>query len=221
MSTVLCVLTILAAPAVEDVPSPDVPLPIQPFTVDLLDLMRGQWHFDDPLGQHLSLPRAVTAFAYPGQVSDDLRLGWLLCDPEFPEDLEHAILRIVAPSDGDGSFEIDEPFFSAKVTVEWTGDVACCSLSDIGLGPATTGDRYVSALYLLVDGQPSALWLTPSPGATRLEPRLFTDRVGGVFVDDEPVRVTLTSEQGARGAVHALCLPLRHGRRGVCPDGAC
>ncbi len=196
MPAILCLLAILAAPSVEDTESPQAPLPLQPLTVELLDLMRGQWRFDDALGQYLSLQRPVTAFAWPGEAPEDLRLGWLLCDPEFPEDLTHAILRTVGPSDGARSFRIDEPFFSAQASVDWVGDAARCTLSDIRLGPATTGDRYVAALYLVADGRPFLLWLTPGPDATELEPRLLTDRVGGVFVGDEPLHVTLVSGRG-------------------------
>lgn len=196
MPVILCLLAILAAPAVEDTESPAAPLPLQPLTVELLDLMRGQWRFDDALGQHLSLQRPVTAFAWPGEAPEDLRLGWLLCDPEFPEDLTHATLRTVAPSEGARSVRIDEPFFSAQASIDWVGDAARCTLSDIRLGPATTGDRYVTALYLIADGRPVLLWLTPGADATELEPRLLTDRVGGVFVGDEPVRVTLVSGRG-------------------------
>lgn len=193
----LCALTrTLLAPTgpVREIASPDVPLPLQPFTVELLDLMRGRWEFADALGQYLTLAGPVTAFAYPEGATGDVRLAWLCCDPEFPEDLSHAVLRVTDASPEDGAFAIDEPFLAARVQVApgATGAVRC-TLTDIRLGPATTGDRYVAGLYVLVGEKACPLWLTPDAGAEHLGPRLLTDRVGSVFVGDEPVRVTLAA----------------------------
>jgi hypothetical protein len=67
-------------------PLPTAPLPPQPFTIELLDLKRGDWHFEDAFGQRLSLPGSVDAWAYPGADTDNLELKYLCCDPEYPED---------------------------------------------------------------------------------------------------------------------------------------
>ncbi|MCE5215617.1 hypothetical protein LLH03_01190 [bacterium] len=179
----------------ESVEAPRVPLPLQPFTVELLDLARGQWRFPDALGQRLELPGPVSAQAFAGASQGALRLAYLCCDPEFPDDLQHATLRVAAPlrSEGDQSwFRIEEPYLACTVVARQAqGGVYQCELRDITLGPATTGDRYLAAMYLMVGDKPCLLQLVPE-GGEGLQVRLTTNHVGHVFSGAEPVRVTLT-----------------------------
>jgi hypothetical protein len=183
--------------AVETVDRPSVPLPLQPFTVELLDSQRGQWHFDDALGQHLSLPGPVTAFAFDAPAGAAPRLGYLCCDPEFPQDLAHAVLKRVAPSLVTPQatwYRFEEPYLSASVGVFPARDgVVRCELRDISLGPAIAGDRYVGGLYLCFGERAERLWLAPDHAEGGLNPRLLTDRVGHVFTEGEPVTLTLAA----------------------------
>jgi len=182
---------------VETVAKPSAPLPLQPFTVDLLDLKRGEWEFTDALGQHLALDGPVAGYAFTGAPPDGPRVAYLCCDPEFPDDLAHAVLKVMGPSEGSGRptwFRIEEPFFSASVEVSpVAAGVLGCRLRNTSLGPATTGDRYVAGLYVLVGGKACPVWLAPDDAAGELHPRLLTDRVGHVFSEDEPVKVTLAA----------------------------
>ena len=205
--SLVCALAPTAADSpgpISVVASPNVPLPLQPFTVELLDLERGRWTFDDALGQRLSLEGPVGAFAFAEKPAGDPRLAYLCCDPEFPDDLAHAELRLpsLARQEEDRAwFRIDEPFFGAEVSVSPPRDgVARCELRSIHLGPAITGDRYVAGLYLLVGGQAWPLWLAPDAEGS-LSPRLLTDRVGNVFAEGEPVSAVLAASwQGAPAA---------------------
>ncbi len=180
---------------VETVNQPELGLPLQSFTVELLDLCRGQWRFRDPLGGRLDLEGPVSAFAFVGNAGGRVRLGYLCCDPEFPDDLRHADLRIASPlseSAEDLLFKVEEACFACGVAARALGDgVYQCELHDIQLGPATTGDRYVAGMYLLVGTRASPLWLAGGRGAEGPHCRLLTDRVGSVFAEDEPVRITL------------------------------
>jgi len=186
----------------ESIEHPDVPLPPQPFTVELLDIARGRWRFDDDLGQTLPLDGSVDAQVYPGTATGDPRLAYLCCDPEFPEDLRHAVLRVVSPVGREGdslAFGIEEPYFACTVTARQAPNGAyLCELRDVTLGPARQGDRYVAGLYLLVGEQACPLRLVPE-GGDGLQVRLTTDRVGHVFSGSEPVTVFLS---------------------GLCPDSA-
>ncbi len=190
-----------AAGPVSVVERPVVPLPPQPLTVDLLDQQRGQWHFDDALGQRLSLAGPVPAFAWPGAARGALKLAWLLCDPEFAEDLSHATLKVAAPArvTADAAwFRLDEPCLGATVLVPPVRDGQVrCELRDLTLGPAVTGDRYVSALYLCVGEQFCPLWLAPDQAAEGLNPRLLSARVGHVFSEGEPVTLMLSTSRTA------------------------
>jgi|GEM_PF-5844280 len=131
--------------AMDGLAEPRVPLPPQPFTVELLDLRRGQWHFSDALGQRLDLDGPVPGYAFPGATPGGVRLGYLCCDPEFPEDLTHAVLKAAPPTTAVPEatwFRIDEPYFAAAVEVAPLGEgVLRCRLHDLSLGAATTGDR--------------------------------------------------------------------------------
>ncbi|MCX7600169.1 MAG: hypothetical protein N2512_15075, partial [Armatimonadetes bacterium] len=192
----------------ESLPSPRVPLPLQPFTVDLLDLQRGRWNFADALGQRLELDGPVVAYAFADGEGMDLRLGWLCCDPEFPDDPTHAVLRVAPPTGQDGTttwFRIEEPYFQAAVEVSAISKGAfLCRLWDITLGPATPGDRYVAGMYLLMGGKPFPLWLAPDADETALNPRLLTDRVGNIFNDGEPVQVTLVAWHPEKAATEVV-----------------
>ncbi|MBI3919803.1 MAG: hypothetical protein HY318_00190 [Armatimonadetes bacterium] len=189
-----CPLVVAGQP-IETFSKPSVPLPLQPFTVELLDLNRGRWHFSDALGQRLSLKGPVTAYAFSGGAKGSLRLGYLCCDPEFPDDSSHAVLKIVAAqqqADESTRFHLEEPFFSCWVSVR-AGDrgVYRCWLQDLELGPATSGDRYVAGLYLLVGQSTCPLWLGVGGDSPQPQVRLLTSRVGNVFTEKEPVAVTL------------------------------
>ena len=197
----------LAAPGpVREVAKPNLPRTLQPFTVELLDLKRGEWRFPDALGQRIDLDGPVTAFAFTGDAKAPL--GYLCCDPEFPDDLNHAVLKVASPVHEDAGttwYRIEEPHFSTTIEVAPPRDGARrCRLTDISLGPAVTGDTYVAGLYL---GN-SPLWLARDNDDTRLNPRLLTDRVGNVFSEGEPVRVTLATSQGG-AAAQALSLDVR------------
>jgi hypothetical protein len=189
----------LMAPArlAEVVEKPDVPLPPQPFTVELLDLGRGRWHFDEPLGSRLDLDGPVGGYAFAGQAGGEVRLAYLCCDPEFPDDLGHAALKAVPQIGESGEallFRVEEPHFACGVTARAIGDGAYqCELHDIRLGPPVQGDTYVAAMYLLVGTRACPLWLLPGEAAGGLHLRLLTDRVGNVSVGDEPVKVTLAA----------------------------
>jgi len=209
------------ASPVETVARANAPLPRQPFTVDLLNLKRGEWEFVDALGQYLALDGPVMGYAFTGAAQGDLRVAYLCCDPEFPEDLAHAVLKVTSPSGGTGRptwFRIEEPFFSASVEVSpVAAGVLGCRLRNISLGPATTGDRYVAGLYVLVGGKACPVWLAPDDDPAELHPRLLTDRVGHVFSEDEPVKVTLAAwwqgtgaDSGPAGAMNGA--PTRIGR---------
>ncbi len=182
---------------VETVATPDVPRPLQPFIVELLDLHRGEWEFVDALGQRLNVDGPVVGFAFPEQAPESVRLAYLCCDPEFPDDLGHAVLKIASPTqtaDGATWFRLDEPHFAATVKVSpLPSGALLCELSRISLGPATTGDRYVAGLYVLAGKRAYPVWLAPDDAKTGLSPRLLTDRVGHVFTEGEPVRVTLAN----------------------------
>jgi hypothetical protein len=176
---------------------PSVPLPLQPFTVDLLDLKRGEWHFADALGQRLDLDGPAVAYAFAGEARGDPRLAYLCCDPEFPEDVQHAVLKVSDPSstaDGATWFRVEEPYFAAAVEVLPLGEgVLRCRLYNIDLGPATTGDRYIAALYVMVGGKACPVWLASDQDEAHLNPRLLTDRVGGVFGEKEQVRLAFVA----------------------------
>jgi len=242
---------------VETIEKPRVPLPLQPFTVELLDLNRGEWQFPDALGQRLTLDGPVSAYAFTGQAGgevvaigsesannankreflftkfakisgstpSEVRLAYLCGDPEFPEDLAYAVLKVVEPgqqSEGTSWFRVEEPYFSCSVAVrsvlpsetEVGGrgshdpsqeprhsslvtrhssgqGVFRCELHRLSFGPATPGDRYVAGLYLLAGERVCPLWLAPGQNGSEAQVRLLTDRVGHVFSEDEPVRVTL------------------------------
>lgn len=198
-------------PPVEHLERPEAPLPLQPFTVELLDLARGEWVFSDALGQNLRLPGPVFAQAFGAPAIPEPRLAYLCCDPEFPEDAEHAVLHVVSPigrQDGVLSYLVEEPYFGCAVIARPAADgVTLCELRDITLGPATTGDRYVAGLYLLSDGQAYPLYLAPD-GGEKLQVRLSTDRVGHVFTGSEPVTVTVAGLCPGPQADCALSLQL-------------
>ena len=184
---------ILATPGpVKEIAKPNVPMPLQPFTVDLLDRKRGEWRFPDALGQRIDLDGPVNGYAFYGNEKGRGVLQYLGCDPEFPDDLTHATLKVPTPVHQEGGsiwYRIEEPHFAATVEASPLGDTWRCRLTDISLGPAVTGDTYVAAMYL--DSHP--VWLAPDSEGLRLNPRLLTDRVGNVFSEGEPVRLTLAA----------------------------
>ncbi|MCX6361977.1 MAG: hypothetical protein NT029_19430 [Armatimonadetes bacterium] len=190
------VIAILAAETAWPKPSEppaDTPAALQPFTLDLLDVGRGRWRFIDAFGQNLEMPGALTAWAYPAG-SGPLTVSALYCDPEKPEDAGSGEWRRArqAPSTGGVTVHrIDEPWFKASIRLEpQPGGAVRCTLSDVRLGPATAGDRYVSRLGVRRDGRDAPLWLAAPGGATI---RVMTDRVGGVFGEAEGMRVRLVS----------------------------
>ncbi len=213
IGSITAVRSPLAAPPppVERLERPEVPLPLQPFTVELLDMARGEWVFSDALGQNLRLPGPVFAQAFGAPATPELRLAYLCLDPEFPDDPEHAVLHIVSPigrQDGALSYLVEEPYFACGVIARRTaGGVTRCELHDITLGPATTGDRYVAGLHLLSDGQAYPLYLAPG-GGEELQVRLSTDRVGHVFTGSEPVTVTVAGLCPGPQAACTLALQL-------------
>ncbi len=196
-------LTALAGSAVlgkrETATVQNPPLPLQPFTIELLDMYRGSWQFLDWDGQHLHLGGPVRALAYPGGEADSFKLAYLCCDPEFPRDPAHATLRYAAPVNVERSaarFIISDPFFTCSVTVKPAGQgILECVIENLTLGPAVTGDRYVEALYLVPEGAQRdtlvPVWLAPSDMESGPPIRLLTDQVGNIFSEDERLRVTL------------------------------
>ena len=172
-----------------------LPRTLQPFTVELLDLWRGEWRFVDALGQRLALDEPASAVAFAGEAKGPLRLAVLCCDPEFPDDPGRGELRALQPTRTDDAgtwFRLEEPYFAADIVVGRPADGAWrCELHNVALGPTTTGDRYVAALYLLVGDRARPLWLLPRDAGEGLQVRLLTDRVGQVFAASEPVRVSL------------------------------
>lgn len=169
------------------------PAALQPFTLDLLDIGRGQWRFVDAFGQNLEMPGSLTAWAYPTG-SGPLTVTYLCCDPERPEEARCGEWRKAAqePSpDGATVHRIDEPWFKASIRLEpGPGKAVRCTLSDVRLGPATAGDRYLSSLCVRRDGGAAPLWLEAQRGGSV---RVMTDRVGGVFGEAEAMRVRLVS----------------------------
>ncbi len=177
-------------------------LPAQSFTLELSDLCRGEWDFADAFGQYLSLPGPVTAYAQvAGPADGPLKLAYLCCDPEFPDDPVHATLRVADAAHTEGPeswFRVAEPCFSCLVRARrGEGGLVTCELSDLHLGPALPGDSYVAAVYVADAaslagkgaGPLSPLRLFPSAEATL---RLTTARVGNVFVGDDRPTVILT-----------------------------
>lgn len=185
------------APEPQIAPRPDVPLPMQPFIVELLDLCRGRWEFVTPLGGRLSLFGPVQACSFLDANGRPVRLAYLCCDPEFPEDLDHAELRTVPPvaqADGKLWFRIHEPQFGCGVMAEPVGRrMFRCELHDINLGPERTGQKYIAGLYLVADGEASPIWLASASATPGPHLRVLTDRVGNVFTEDEPVEVSLVA----------------------------
>ena len=175
-----------------------LPRPLQPLTVELLDLWRGRWRFVDALGQYLALDEPAPAVAFVGETRGPLRLAALCCDPEFPDDPAHADLRVLEPVRADEAgtwFRLAEPYFTADIVVGAPQDgKRDCALHNVALGPATTGDRYVSAICVLADDRACPLWLLPRGDGAPV--RLLTDRVGHVFCGSEPVRVRLVGLDG-------------------------
>ncbi|MHB1460847.1 MAG: hypothetical protein ACYC1M_06170 [Armatimonadota bacterium] len=171
------------------------PLPLQPFTVEMLDINRGSWKFVEWHGQHLKLPHAMTAYAYPPRDAKSVQISYLCCDPEYPREHAHAEMRHAVAVSGEadtGRYRINEPFFSCDIKTDRSGaGVLECQLSAIMLGPATTGDRYVEALYVVSDGRYYPVWLAPVGGDSVPPVRLLTNRVGHIFTDKEDVRITL------------------------------
>lgn len=171
------------------------PVTLQPFTVELLYMNRGNWKFVDWNGQHLQLPHPVMAYAYPPQNAREIQICYLCCDPEFPRDPSHGDLRtaVSVKSDvGVRSFQINEPFFACDVSVSQSGiGVTECRLANIQLGPAVNGDHYVDALYVLADEKYYPLWLAPASTNNAPALRLLTNRVGNIFTEKEDVKITL------------------------------
>ena len=169
------------------------PRPLQPFTVELLDLNRGKWEFLDALGGRLALEGPVVGYAYPGAASEEVALAYLCCDPEFPGDPAHGVLKVAGPAAQEGGarfFRLEEPYLSCGAILRSDAGVVRCEVHDLRLGPATTGDRYVEALYVLAGGRLWPVWLAPEAEAAT-QVRLTTDRVGHVFVGEEPCRMRL------------------------------
>ncbi len=177
--------------------NPRVPLPLQPFTLELLDLKRGQWHFLHDTGSLLELAGPIVAYAFPRAAGKPLRLAYLCSDHEFPGDLDHAVLKVTQPAeDTEGLlwFRIEEPYFACDIMAQFIDDnVVRCELHNIQPGPAIWGDKYVEGLYILVGDDPYLLWLTGDSKPGGLQIRLLTDRVGHVFTEDEPVQVILAA----------------------------
>lgn len=174
---------------VTEIASPRVEVPLQPFTVELLDIARGDWLFRETLGERLSLDGPVHACAY-GAEAGPVRLGYLCCDPQFPDDPAHGVLRVVEPvhtAEGAIWFRIQEPCFACGAVLQPRGDGTWeCSLHNIAFGPSRQGDPYVAGMYLVAADDTRPVWLIDRPpGDTCL--RLTTDRVGHVFTGSEPV----------------------------------
>ncbi len=171
------------------------PIPLQPFTVELLDLHRGNWTFLDWDGQHLRLPYPAVAYAYPPPNAKTLHIRYLLCDPEFPRDPAHGVIRTTTSAVENAAsleFRISEPFFSCDVSVVRTvSGVAKCQLSNLILGFALDGNRYVEAVYLSADGKDYPLWLMPANTSSAPAVRLLTNRVGNIFTAEDVVKITM------------------------------
>ncbi|MBM3499928.1 MAG: hypothetical protein FJX74_14805 [Armatimonadetes bacterium] len=182
------------APAAEELAARGVPLPPQPFTVELLDLNRGRWEFVEALGGRLALDGPVVGYAFPPRAEAEPAVAYLCCDPEFPDDPAHGMVKFAGAIAEEGEtryFRIDEPYLSCGVVIRPAWGALRCELHDVRLGPATTGDRYLAALYVQADGKLWPVWLAPDVNAP-VQARLLTDRVGHVFVGEEPCRVLLS-----------------------------
>lgn len=122
-------------------------------------------------------------------------MAYLCCDPEFPRDPKHGFFRMATPissTDMSNRFHIRESYFSCTLAVQMANDgVFECTLEEIILGPATSGDQYVEGLYLVINGKPHLIWLGPAMAKSGPQVRLLTDRVGNVFLDGESMRLML------------------------------
>jgi hypothetical protein len=195
LKSLSAITSVAALKAGADTDASRPPIPLQPFTVELLDLNRGSWRFLDWDGQHLNLPGPVVAYAYPPRNASAIRICTLCCDPEFPRDPAHGEIRtsVLLKSGGAArKFQISEPFFACGISVSRIGDGTLeCRLEDITLGPAVSGDRYVEAIYIIANGKYYPLWLAPTGDKSDPPLRILTDRVGNIFTGDEAARITL------------------------------
>ncbi len=178
----------------------DLPLPLQPLTVELLDLYRGKYTFTDALGQTMELAGPVRACCPGTSLSDDLRIAYLCCDPEFPDDPAHAELKLCQPFPAGEAIKlgrIDEPYFQADVTVQSAANGALgCELKNLVLGAAKSGERYVAAVYLLSGTHYEPLWLVPPTQEKLPLIKLGTRHVGNVFCADEAITLEVDVVHG-------------------------
>ena len=207
-------------PAVEEIDKPRAALPLQPFTVELLDLGRTQWRFVGALGSRLELEGSLDAYAFTSASVQDLKLAYLLCDPEYPEELSHAILKLAPPVQAEADkawFRMREPFLACGLAVERVAPGALgCRIEDIGLERARQGERYVAAMYLVAGDKMAPLWLAPGKDTDGLCLRMLTDRVGHIFSEGEPVRVHIAGlclSQDAPVTVHLTVTDYATGRQ--------
>ncbi len=184
------------------------PIPLQPITVELLDMYRGHWQFVEWHGQHLHLPQSVTAYAHHPVNAKKLEVKYLCCDPEYPRIGSHGEVK-TAQLDASHPdivvYKINEACFTCTIKLgNAAAGVSSCLIEELVLGPAESGDKYVEAIYIAADDRLYPIWLAPADTNHKPAIRITTDRVGHIFTAAEPVKVFISSmgvESAARAEV--------------------
>lgn len=185
LKTIFPILLLLAGrvailPAATVAPEKESARPLQPFLVELLDQERGSWNFLNPLGQQLEHSGEVTVVA--AVAPEKAKAVVLRLDnPEFPGDATRAEFREF-PAAKPGYFELRVGGFQADLSLKPDG---MGTLSNIRLGSAVQADRIPAALYVSDGSQMIPIRLEGKSGGLKLQ----SDRVGSVFVGDEPVKL--------------------------------
>lgn len=167
-------------PAATVAPEKEPARPLQPFPVELLDQERGSWNFLNPLGQQLAHPgevAVVAAIAPEKAKAAILRLD----NPEFPGDAKRAEFREF-PAAKPGFFQLRTNGFQADLSLKPDGKG---TLSNIRLGSAVDANRIPAALYVSDGSQMIPVRLEGKSGGLKLQ----SNRVGSVFVGNEPVNL--------------------------------
>jgi hypothetical protein len=176
-------------------PPSNLSLPSQPFTVELLTQLRGQWNFVHVLGLRLEAKNPAEAYCFLKPTDNDLRLAYVSCDPEFPDDMSHAVIKFATKnpqSGGDDEFIITEPFFSASFTVSKVRDgVMRCEIRSIKLGSPMENDRYVSGILLVSGEQSAPVWLAPRNSTGKFLVKVTSAHVAHIFSEGEPVALAI------------------------------
>ena len=192
LKTIFPILLLLAGsvailPAAPATPVNAPEMPLQPFLVELLGQERGHWNFQNPLGQRLahSGEVAVVAAIAPEAVKTAvLRLD----DPEFPDDGKRAEFLEI-PAMKPGFFQLRTNGFQADLSLKSDGRG---TLSNIRLGGAAQANRVPTALYVSDGVRMIPVRLEGKNSGLKLQ----SDRVGSVFVGDEPVNLHAVRLEG-------------------------